>query len=270
MTVTLPAPAPLLGRVWDDAPGFAALTVMMALAMLPLLAAHLLDPRQFGGEGVWVKPLKFHLALVLFVGTLAVYARWLPAGLTETPGWRLFAAAVIGSAVAELAWIGGAAAMGVASHFNTAPVWAAIYPLMGIVATLLTSAALVMGVAIARNGATGLPPALHLALWLGLVLTFVLTMAVVTRLAGGTGHHIGVPVSGVRVPLMGWSREVGDLRVAHFFATHALHALPLAGLVAVRLLPDPAARLAVIGAALAYAGLVVATFLQALAGRPFL
>jgi hypothetical protein len=60
------------------------------------------------------------------------------------------------------------------------------------------------------------------------------------------------------------------LRVAHFLATHALHALPLAGLAAVLVLPGPRARLAVWGAALVFSAVTLATFAQALAGRPFL
>jgi hypothetical protein len=258
-----------LARVWDDAPALSALTLLMALAAVPLLAAFVLDPRQFNAEPMWLKPLKFHLALVVFIGTLAVFARWMPEGLMDSRGWRLFEGAVIACTVAELVWIGGAAAFGVASHFNTTPVWSAIYPVMGIAATLLTSAALVMGIAIARNPGTGLPPALHLAIWLGLVLTFVLTMVAAWPMASGAGHHVGVPVTGDRLPLMGWSREVGDLRVAHFFATHALHFLPLAGLLALWL-PDAAGKTAVWAAGAGWTALVIGTMVQAYAGRPFL
>lgn len=271
MTLSLVArlPGPL-GRVWDAAPALSALTLLMALAALPLLAAYALDPRQFGGESVWVKPLKFHLALVVFIGTLAILARWMPAGMMDSRLWRLFQTAVIACTVAELVWIGAAATLGVASHFSTAPLWSAIYPVMGLAATLLTSAALVMGVAIARNGNTGLPPALHLSIWLGLVLTFVLTVIVAWTMAASGGHHVGTPVTGARVALMGWSREVGDLRVPHFFATHALHAVPLAGLAAALMLPAPQAGRVVLAAAALFTAFVLLTFWQALAERPFL
>ena len=168
-------------------------------------------------------------------------------------------------------WIGGAAALGTASHFNlSSPVWAVLYPLMGLSAVTLTSAALAFGVAIARNPATGLAPALKLSLVTGLCLTFILTVITAGTMAGMPGHHIGLPVTGARLPLFGWSREVGDLRVAHFLATHALHAIPLAGLAAARLLAPAPARAAVIATSLGYAALVLATFMQALSGMPLI
>jgi FtsH-binding integral membrane protein len=140
---------------------------------------------------------------------------------------------------------------------------------MGLAAVTLTSLSLAFGIAIARNPATGLPGAVKEALVWGLVLTFVLTVVTAGYMASTPGHHVGTPTTGARLALMGWSREVGDLRVAHFFATHALHGVPLAGLAALALpgaLQRPAVRLA----ALAYAALVVALFWQALQGRPFL
>ena len=147
--------------------------------------------------------------------------------------YRLYSGMVVLAIILELIWIGGAAMFGVASHFNVAnPLLQAIYPLMGAFAVLLTSATLVYGIAIWRNRRTGLPPALHLSISLGLVLTFVLTLVVAGTLASRSGHLIGVPVSGATVPILGWSREVGDLRVSHFFATHALHFLPVAALLA--------------------------------------
>lgn len=270
MTIALARPA-MPSRLWQDAPVMTGLTVLMALAAIPILLAMGLDPRQFQAESIWLKPLKFHVALVIFTATLAFYARWLPAGLSDRRGWRVYLGVVTVAILAELLWIGGAAALGTASHFNlSSPVWAVLYPLMGLSAVTLTSAALAFGVSIARNPATGLDPALKLSLVTGLCLTFLLTVITAGTMSSMPGHHIGLPVTGARLPLFGWSREVGDLRVAHFLATHALHAIPLAGLAAARLLAPAPARAAVIAASLAYAALVLATFGQALSGMPLI
>jgi hypothetical protein len=186
-------------------------------------------------------------------------------------GYRIYAGVVVFAILAELAWIGGASMHGVGSHFNIGtPVMARLYSLMGLFAVILTTPALVYGIAIWRNRATGLPPALHLAIALGLVLTFALTLPVASTMANLPGHFVGTPVSGAHVPLMGWSREVGDLRVAHFFATHPMQFLPLAGLAAAVLLPPRAGRLAVWGAAALYAAFVAWAFTGALAGRPLI
>lgn len=255
MTTLAPA------RFWRDAPPYAALTLVIALSALPLIVALALDPRQFQADSVWIKPLKFHAALAIYTATLALYARWMPPETTASSFWRWHVRAVVASILAELLWVGAAATLGTASHFNTAPIWSAIYPLMGLLAIILTSATLVMGLAIRRNGA--LRPAFRLSLTLGLLLTFALTLITAGTMAGLPGHHIGTPLTGATVPLMGWSREVGDLRVSHFFASHALHALPLVGWAT----RSPAA---VWLAATAYTAFVAATYLQALSGLPLI
>jgi hypothetical protein len=267
---TAPAPSRLLAPLWQHAPGFTATGLLAALALLPLYAAMALDTRLFQGESVWIKPIKFHIALAVYLLTLAFFARWLPATLLARRGWRVFVWAVNFAVIAELVWVGAAAAINTASHFNTTiPAFTVIYSLMGVFAVLLTSASLVMGVAIWRNRATGLEPALHLSIALGLVLTFALTVPVAGTLSSLGAHLVG-PSDGSRLWLLGWSRDAGDPRVAHFLATHALHALPLAGLLASRLLPPTAARGAVILAAVAFSLLVAGTFWQAMQGRPFL
>lgn len=250
-------------------PLFTAAAVVIALSMLPVLLASALDPRLFQGEGVWVKPLKFQIALSVYLASLAVFARWLPEGFTRGRPWRVYAGAVVFAVAAEIVWIGGAAAFGTGSHFNVAhPVMGAIYGLMGFFAVLLTSASAVIGVAIARNPETGLDPSVKLSIVLGLVLTFVLTVIVAGTLSAHDGHFVGTPVTGATLPVFGWSGEVGDLRVAHFLATHALHVLPVVGFAVATLLPPRTARLAVVLSAVAFSLAVLATFAGALAGLP--
>ena len=233
--------------------------MLIGLSLLVTLAAAALDPRVFQGDDIWLKPIKFQIALTIYLLTLAFFARWLPAGMTERRAYRVYAGVVVFSILAELAWIGGAAMAGTASHFNDAtPALSALYKLMGAFAVMLTSASLVYGIAIWRNRETGLPRALHLAIALGLVLTFVLTVPVAGTMAQMPGHHVGVPVTGARIPVFGWSGEVGDLRAAHFLATHAMHFLPVAGLLAVAVLPERAAVPAVWAAALVFVAAVAA------------
>jgi hypothetical protein len=155
-----------------------------------------------------------------------------------------------------------------ASHFNTTvPLLTTIYSLMGAFAVLLTSASLVMGISIWRNRKTGLSPALHLSVALGLILTFALTIPVAGYLSASGGHFVGTSTR--EMWIMGWSRDAGDLRVAHFLATHALHFIPLAGLIAAWTIPAQATRAVWLAASL-FAALVAFTFTQALQGRPFL
>lgn len=270
------APGLFLPRILREAfrrePLYAGAAAILAISMLPTLVAHALDDRLVGGVAAWAKPLKFEAALAAYLFTLAWFAGWLPAGhVRRRPHWLLSRAVVVAVAL-EMAWLVGAAAHGVASHFNVeSQAMVNVYRAMGALAVLLTSASAVLGVAILRARDAGGDPALRLAIGLGLVLTVVLTLPTAGYLSSGAGHLVGVEAEGARrLALFGWARDGGDLRVAHFLATHALHAIPLAGWVASRLLAAGAARMAVILSSLAHAMLVAWTFAEALAGRPFL
>ena len=244
--------------------------VMLGLAV-PLGLAAGLDPRVLDDAEIWQKPLRFALALALYLGTLAVYVRWLPAAALAGRRIRLFAAGVVAASTIEMAWLIAAASLGTRSHYNTLPVWSTLYPMMGAFAVFLTAATLVHGRQFLRDADAAMAPPVRLALALGLIATFVLTVIVAGTAAQFGGHDIGVaPEGSARWPLLGWSMVVGDVRVPHFLATHALHAIPLAGVVAARLAPGPRARTLVLLAAAGYCALVLATFAEALAGRPFL
>ncbi|WP_293868636.1 hypothetical protein [uncultured Alsobacter sp.] len=264
-------PAALLRSTFGHEPLLAGAAMVIALSLVVTGPAFLLDARQFQGENVWLKPIKFQVALVVYLATLAAFARWLPAGVVHRRWYRPFSAAVVTAVVAELLWIGGAAMFGMASHYNrTTPFMARIYPVMGALAVLLTSASLVYGIAIARNPDTGLRPSLKLAVALGLVLTFVLTVPAAAILSSLPGHGIGAAGTGARIPVLGWSREAGDLRVAHFLASHALHILPLAGLLIAAVAPDRIAKAGVWLTGATLAGAVAFAVVQALSGSPFI
>lgn len=250
-------------------PRFAALGLLLAFSMIPTTLALVLDPRLFQAEAIWLKPLKFQLSLTAYLLSLAYFARFLPDAFLARRSYRAFSIVVVLCVLAEMVWIGGAAMVGTASHYNTThPLMEPVYGLMGLLAVILTSASLVYARVIWRDP-RGLPDrALRLSVVLGLGLTFVLTVIVAGYMASQTGRLVGVPVTGARVPLMGWSREVGDLRLPHFLATHAMHVLPLAGLLAARSLSAGTALRAVWFASAAFVLVTGASFVMAILGLP--
>lgn len=232
------------------------LTLFIALAALPLMVAYGLDDRLFQGDNVWLKPLKFHLALAVYTGTLALFAMLLPEGTFTSRRWRVWIAVTTVAIGYELAWIGSAAALGTASHFNVEGVWSPLYGLAGLGAVILTALSASMAPAFWRHR----HDTLLLGIAIGLALTFLLTVPIAGTMSSGTGHLVGTPVTGARVPIMGWSLEVGDLRLPHFLATHAMHVVPLAGLTG--------SRSVVWATAAGFTALVVWCFARALMGLP--
>ena len=86
------------------------------------------------------------------------------------------------------------------------------------------------------------------------------------------GHWVGGTATDAGgLPIVGWVRDGGDLRVAHFFALHAIQLIPLfgAGLAATGLrnaVTKPALALGI----LVYIILVCWTAVEAFAARAFL
>lgn len=249
-------------------PSFFGTGVLLLAAAAPLGAAALVDDRLVLGVEAWLKPLKFAVALSLYAFTLALFSCALAPGFAARQGYRIYRTVVLGAIWAELAWIAGAAAAGTASHFNTQGIWAILYAVAGILATILTSASAVLAWGVARNRQPGLAPALRDGLVLGLALVLPLTLVTAGTLSSNGGPFVGQASDAGGLPFLGWSREAGDLRVAHFLATHAMHAVPAFALVSTGVLGKR--RAPVWAFAAAWIGFVSFAFLQALAGRPFL
>jgi len=260
----------MLSRLSTDSPRLTSLALFLAIGILPLLGAYWLDDRLFQGINVWIKPLKFQVAILVYLVTLAWFARFAPVVTRHSRGWILHERAIACAIVAELLWIGGAAAWGTGSHFNLAsPLMSAVYGFMGLAAILLTSGSTTLAIAIQRSRDSGLSPVVKAGLVWGLGLTLPLTLVTAGTMSQLSNHWVGgtgTDAGGLLV--MGWSRDGGDLRVSHFFATHAMHVLPAAACVWARV-AGHRKQWPVVVMALLYSGFIVWTFAQALAGQPF-
>ncbi len=250
---------------------FAIAGAAHALLFLVLLVPHRFDRRRIRVESVWSKPLKFAASLALHFATLAVATAHLAPDWRHAAGLVGVAGAGLAAAAFEMAYITIQAGRGAESHFNLrTPFLRAMYTLMAIGAVVIVLAAAAVGVAVAAGGAADWPPAVRLGTAGGLILGTVLTLPIAFTLGGRLDRHVGTePAGGRRLPLFGWSLEVGDLRVAHFMATHAMQALPVAALFADRLLPATVAIVAIWVTALAWTALTLELYRLALAGRPF-
>lgn len=262
-SLVLAPPRSLLAELDARQPLLARTGWAMLATLAVCLIAMMLDPRTLNGVSVWVKPAKFAAAFVAWFWTLA----WAWGVLAPAARKGMAAAVVLWgtlvAAAAEQIWIIFRAALGLPSHFAQDPIGAAVYvAVMGVGAVTLVSLAALLGVLVLLRGDHTQPRPWRLAVGLGLLLGGVL------------GGFTGSTISGQNTPLIAsistdagafppffWSRDGGDLRVAHFLGVHAMQALP-------------ALALAGAGAAVIWAGAVGWTALTfgawalALAGVP--
>jgi hypothetical protein len=255
-----------------DAQRLAASCAGFLLALtLPTVLAYAMDDRQLNAIDVWIKPFHFQLALSVHFATLAALTPLV--GPHDRQGrllrWSMLAA--VGAAVFEIAYIMTQAARGRHSHFNVdTPIEAVLYPIMGIGSIMLVTVSFIVGILIWKQRRMFPGSGLRSGAALGLVIGSLATLAVAGFMSSGDGHWVGgLRTDAGGLPITGWSTTGGDLRVPHFFATHMMQALPLAGVFADRWLPG-AARDAVWAATAVWMALILGTFAQALRGLPLL
>lgn len=243
----------------------------VVLALLCLLALRV-DPPLVAGAHPALKPLKFAVSIALFLGTMGVLIPRLSASPT-VHGALSWALAV--TMLVEVVPIVGQSLRGTRSHFNTTSpldqaVWAAMVLAIVVATVVMIGVALLATLRPLADGRGGALSPLSTWAWrLGL---WLLLLAPVTGflMGGRLQHSVGGADGGPGLPIVGWSVVHGDLRVAHFFALHALQVLPLAAWGLERALSAPWARWGLWAAvALALWTTCLGALAQALAGRPF-
>jgi hypothetical protein len=240
----------------------------MVAIMIVLTPGAIYDPRILDGVGVWDKPLKFALSIAVHFASLAILVQLLPPEIRTGPRMARVIRFSVAAAVFEIGYIVFQAARGRHSHFNfDTPFETGMYALMGVGAVYLAIIPFIVGRTILKEGDSG-RSGYRLGAVVGLLLAPVLTLVVAGYMSGvAYDRWVGVPTNGSGIPFLGWSREVGDFRPAHFIGLHALQILPLVGLAADRFAPS-LARPAVWIAAAILVLVTFALFAQALAGLP--
>lgn len=269
------APARNLAALEDRTRRLLILGIGLQVALaVPSLIALGLDDRLINGISVWTKPLKFQASLVMMLATLLLLLPLIKQSTRAGRGVWLASLVAVITAGGEILYITLQAARGRASHFNdSTPFEAMAYSVMGAGAALLVLSSLVIGIYILLRPRPGAPSGLRLGGGWGLVIGSIATLLTAFALGSGQIDGPGHWVGGIKtdlggLPLFGWSRTGGDLRVPHFFATHIMQALPILGLALDRVAPRFSRPGIAIGALLSVA-IVVATFSQAAEGRPF-
>lgn len=241
------------------------------LALLVLSAAALpFDHRRILGLNPWIKPIKFEVSVIVFLMSMGA----LLAGLGRLGAWlrtRRWMAWGFGVAmVVENTIIAVQSLRGVRSHMNIGtPFDGVAFGTMGIFIAFNTALVAVL-LALYLRTRSGLPQAVTVSIWLGLAVMLAGSFEGVYMIVRYWGHTVGAKDGGPGLPFVNWSTQHGDMRVAHFFALHALQAFVLAGWgMSWTRAHGWMQTAATVAFAAAYSGVVWVLFLQAVRGRAF-
>ncbi len=210
------------------------------------------------GINAYIKPMKFFVSTGILCWTMAWYVVLLP----QQRSVRAYAWMFVIVFVFELGIVVWQASRGKLSHFNiSTPMDGLLFSLMGLAITVFTVWTAYIGFLFFRLSTTAVSPAYLWGIRLGIAL-FVIFAFEGFMMAGRLAHTVGAPDGGAGAPIVNWSTQHGDLRIAHFFGMHALQLIPL---FAYYIAKNPRQ---VMLTGILYAVFVTALLVRASAGRP--
>lgn len=236
----------MIRTLWQSDARLTGVGLLMLAALAATGVGLVLDPREILGAPAWMKPAKFAASIAIYTITLAWVFTYLPEW-TRTRRVVSWITAV--TLVLEIVIIDVQAWRGTTSHFNVGTLLdGVLFTIMGLAIFVQTLTAVAVAVALWRQRFSDAA--------MGWALRFAMTITLVGAMSGGLmtqptrsqldsaragnrmtvagAHTVGAPDGGPGLPGTGWSREHGDLRVAHFLGLHALQILPLLALALTR------------------------------------
>lgn len=214
---------------------------------------------QVWGVSAWYKPFKFAFSTFLLVWAMAWYCYYLPAFNIRLFNWSMII--LLGF---EIIYIAIQAGKGQLSHYNqSTPFYAAMYSMMAIAASAVTLYIAYVGLLFCINSFPALPNYYVWSIRLG-ILVFVIFSFEGFAMGSRLSHSVGAWNDNSNLFIVGWSKTVGDLRIAHFIGMHALQVLPL---LSYHLFKSTRITILI---SIIYGLLALLTLVQALQGKPLL
>lgn len=207
----------------------------------------------------WYKPFKFALSTFLFTWAMAWYCYYLPNFNIKLFNWSVII--LLGF---EIFYIAFHANKGQLSHYNlSSPVYAALYSMMALAATLATLFTAYVGILFFTNSFTELSNYYVSAIRFGIIIFVIFSFEGFT-MGSRLNHSVGALNNNSNWFIIGWSKTVGDLRVSHFIGMHALQVLPTLSYYVLK------NTKLTIGLSVVYGLLALLTLIQALQGKPLI
>lgn len=229
--------------------------ICLLLSLLFLFVARTTSVDVYG-VNAWYKPFKFAISTFTFAWAMAWYCFYLPNFNVSYFNWSVIL--LLGF---EIAYIAFQAGRGQLSHYNlSTPLYSALFSMMALAATLVTIYTAYIGFLFFSNDFSMLPSYYVWAIRLSIIL-FVIFSFEGFAMGSRLSHSVGALNDNSNLFILGWSKTVGDLRVAHFIGMHALQLLPI---ISFYLLKNTKL---VIVLSILYGLLALITLIQALKGK---
>lgn len=195
------------------------------LVGLACLTGMYIDNMQVLGVNRWLKPMKFYLSVGIMVWTMG----WLLYYLSNAKKVRLYSWVIVVSMFFENAIILLQALRGTTSHFNVkTPADGVLFSVMGILIIIFTIVCILICISFFLQRHFNIPTAYVWGIRLG-ILFFIIFSLEGGIMISMMKHTVGAADGTAGIPLLNWSRQYGDLRIAHFLGIHSLQVLPLIG-----------------------------------------
>jgi hypothetical protein len=183
------------------------------------------DDVQVLGVSRWLKPMKFYLSVGIMVWTMG----WLLHYLSNTQKTKLYSSVIVFTMFFENAIILLQAVRGTTSHFNIkTPTDGLLFSVMGILIIVFTIVCLFICISFFLQKHFDIPVAYVWGIRLG-ILFFIIFSLEGGMMISMMKHTVGAADGSPGLPILDWSSEYGDLRIAHFIGIHSLQVLPLLG-----------------------------------------
>jgi hypothetical protein len=205
----------------------------------------------------WDKPFKFAFSTFLYAWTMAWFCYYLTNFNVMFFDWSIIV--LLGF---EIIYIAIQAGRGQLSHYNlSTPTYALLYSLMALAASLATIYTAYTGLLFFTQPLHELPIYYLWSIRFGIII-FVIFSFEGFVMGSKLRHTVGGDDGTKGIPILNWSRNFGDLRVAHFIGMHALQLLPILSYYVFKNVG------AVYIITLLYLLLAIFTLIQALKGNP--